>query len=217
VLVTNAWYDIEAIGQLYRNRCDCENSFDELKTQWGWSGFTTHDMRRSQIMARAVALVYKWWSWYVQAGNPGARRAAVTSRPLMLAAIGRAAGSGGQRRADDDAPHADARRRGGDQIDDRQCSSGCGVCAACCGAVARPGPMARVAAQHLPANRRPIDPAKPASGAATDRVPAVLRVIEAEDLGQAKRKTAKRPPPTHPQWRGGAARWRESSPAARHR
>ena len=31
VLVTNAAYDIAAIGQLYRDRCDCENGFDELK------------------------------------------------------------------------------------------------------------------------------------------------------------------------------------------
>jgi hypothetical protein len=37
VLVTNAQYDIAAIGQLYRDRCDCENGFDELKNQWGWA------------------------------------------------------------------------------------------------------------------------------------------------------------------------------------
>lgn len=90
VLVTNAEYDIAAIGQLYRDRCDCENGFDELKNQWGWGGFTTHDMHRSQITARTVALVYNWWSWYVRAANPSARREALTSRPLLLAAVGRA-------------------------------------------------------------------------------------------------------------------------------
>jgi hypothetical protein len=90
VLVTNAAYDIAAIGQLYRDRCDCENGFDELKNQWGWGGFTTQDMHRSQITARAVALVYNWWSWYVRAANPHARREALTSRPLLLAAVGRA-------------------------------------------------------------------------------------------------------------------------------
>ena len=73
VLVTNADYPCEAIGQLYRDRCDCENGFDELKNQWGWGGFTTHDMHRSQVTARAVALVYNWWSWYVRAANPQAR------------------------------------------------------------------------------------------------------------------------------------------------
>ena len=90
VLVTNAEYDIAAVGQLYRDRCDCENGFDELKNQWGWGGFTTRDMHRSQITARAVALIYNWWSWYVRAANPKARREALTSRPLLLAAVGRA-------------------------------------------------------------------------------------------------------------------------------
>jgi hypothetical protein len=96
VLVTNAEYDIAAIGQLYRDRCDCENGFDELKNQWGWGGFTTHDMHRSQLTARAVALVYNWWSWYVRAANPQARREALTSRPLLLAAVGRAVSHSGQ-------------------------------------------------------------------------------------------------------------------------
>jgi hypothetical protein len=96
VLVSNAEHAIEALGQLYRDRCDCENSFDELKNQWGWGGLTTQDMHRSQIMARAVALVYNWWSWYVRAANPAGRREALTSRPLLLAAVGRASQSGGQ-------------------------------------------------------------------------------------------------------------------------
>jgi hypothetical protein len=96
VLVTNAPYGIAAIGQLYRDRCDCENGFDELKNQWGWGGFSTQDMHRSQITARAVALVYNWWSWYVRAANPGARREALTSRPLLLAAVGRATSHAGQ-------------------------------------------------------------------------------------------------------------------------
>jgi hypothetical protein len=96
VLATNVTYDLAAIGQLYRDRCDCENGFDELKNQWGWGGFTTQDMHRSQVTARAVALVYNWWSWYVRAANPQARREALTSRPLLLAAVGRAASSGNQ-------------------------------------------------------------------------------------------------------------------------
>jgi hypothetical protein len=96
VLATNVTYDLAAIGQLYRDRCDCENGFDELKNQWGWGGFTTQDMHRSQVTARAVALVYNWWSWYVRAANPQARREALTSRPLLLAAVGRATSSGNQ-------------------------------------------------------------------------------------------------------------------------
>ena len=73
VLVSNAQYGIAAIGQLYRDRCDCESGFDELKNLWGWGGFTTQDMHRSQVTARAVALVYNWWSWYVRAANHAAR------------------------------------------------------------------------------------------------------------------------------------------------
>jgi hypothetical protein len=96
VLITNAAYELGAIGQLYRDRCDSENGFDELKNQWGWSGFTTHDMHRTQITARAVALTYNWWSWYVRAANPEARREALTSRPLLLAAVGRAVNHAGQ-------------------------------------------------------------------------------------------------------------------------
>jgi hypothetical protein len=95
VLATNASYGIAAIGPLYRDRCDCENGFDELKNPWGWGGFTTQDMHRSQVTARAVALVYIWWSWYVRAANPQARREALTSPPLLLAAVGRGATSSG--------------------------------------------------------------------------------------------------------------------------
>ena len=45
---------------------------------------------------RAVALVYNWWSWYVRAANPTARREALTSRPLLLAAVGRTVSHAGQ-------------------------------------------------------------------------------------------------------------------------
>lgn len=44
VLVTNSDYPLAAIGQLYRDRADCENGFDELKNQWGWGGYTTQDL-----------------------------------------------------------------------------------------------------------------------------------------------------------------------------
>ena len=96
VMVTDAKYPLEAMGQLYRDRADCENGFDELKNQWGASGFTAQDINRCQTTARACALVYNWCSWYCRAANPSARMEAITSRPLLLAAVGRAAHSGGQ-------------------------------------------------------------------------------------------------------------------------
>jgi Transposase DDE domain group 1 len=96
VLVTDVQYPIESIGQLYRDRADAENAFDELKNQWGLSGFTTQDINRCQTTARACALVYNWWSWYCRAAHPGARMEAITSRPLLLAAVGKAANHAGR-------------------------------------------------------------------------------------------------------------------------
>ena len=79
VLVTNTDYALEAMGQLYRDRADCENGFDEMKNQWGWGGYTTHDLERCNLSARAVALVYNWWSWYVRLAHPKTRLEAITS------------------------------------------------------------------------------------------------------------------------------------------
>lgn len=52
VLVTNAAHEVLSLGQLYRDRADAENAFDELKNQWGWGGFTTHDLHRCRLSAR---------------------------------------------------------------------------------------------------------------------------------------------------------------------
>jgi hypothetical protein len=96
VLVTNTDYEILSLGQLYRDRADAENAFDELKNQWGWGGFTTHDLHRCQLSARAVALVYNWWSLFVRLAHPKARREAITSRPWLLASVGRKSEHAGQ-------------------------------------------------------------------------------------------------------------------------
>lgn len=98
VLITNTDYAVDAIGQLYRDRADCENGFDEMKNQWGWGGYTTQDMERCNLSARAVALVYNWWSWYVRLAHPKARLEAITSRPLLLAGIARLTRHAGQSR-----------------------------------------------------------------------------------------------------------------------
>ena len=70
-------------------RADCENGLDEIKNQWGWGGYTTHDIERCALSARAVALIYNWWSWYVRLAHPKTRLEAITSRPMLLAAVGR--------------------------------------------------------------------------------------------------------------------------------
>lgn len=98
VLVTNSNYELKAIGQLYRDRADCENGFDELKNQWGWGGYTTQDLERCNLSARAVALIYNWWSWYVRLAHPPTRLEAITSRPLLLAGVARLTEHAGQSR-----------------------------------------------------------------------------------------------------------------------
>ena len=89
VLVTNLEDDIFTLAQHYRDRGDAENNFDELKNQWGWLGFTTHDHARSEMMTLFVALVYNWWSLFTRLSAPHKRIEAITSRPLLLHAIGR--------------------------------------------------------------------------------------------------------------------------------
>lgn len=98
VLVTNTNFALDAIGQLYRDRADCENGFDELKNQWGWGGYTTQDMERCNLSARAVGLVYNWWSWYVRLAHPKTRLEAITSRPLLLSGVARLTQHAGQSR-----------------------------------------------------------------------------------------------------------------------
>jgi hypothetical protein len=88
VLVTSLEVEVLTLAQLYRDRADCENVFDELKNQWGWSGFTTKDLARCRLAAQMVALFYNWWNLFVRLAEPGKHLEAITSRPLLLSAIG---------------------------------------------------------------------------------------------------------------------------------
>ena len=96
VLVCDTPYKLQHMGQLYRDRADCENGFDEIKNQWGWGGYSTQDIERCALSARAVALIYNWWSWYVRLANPKNRMEAITSRPKLLSAVGRLSNHAGQ-------------------------------------------------------------------------------------------------------------------------
>lgn len=89
VLVTSLSDEILAIAQHYRDRADSENNFDELKNQWGWGGYTTQDLNRCRLMARTVALIYNWWSLFVRLARPDKHLEAITSRPLLLYAVGK--------------------------------------------------------------------------------------------------------------------------------
>ena len=51
VLVTDLPYDVLALAQLYRDRADSENTFDELKNQWG-AGRLHHKGSQAQPLCR---------------------------------------------------------------------------------------------------------------------------------------------------------------------
>lgn len=89
VLVTTLVDEVRTIAQHYRDRGDSENNFDELKNQWAWAGFTTHDRKRCQVMARITALVFNWWNVFMRLGIPEKHAEAITSRPLALHGIAR--------------------------------------------------------------------------------------------------------------------------------
>jgi hypothetical protein len=110
VLVTDLNHELLTIAQLYRDRGDAENTFDELKNQWGWGGFTTQDLARCRLSALAVALVYNWWSLFVRLGNPKARLEAITSRPFLLSSVGRQTTHSGAQQLTITPQHAEADR-----------------------------------------------------------------------------------------------------------
>lgn len=110
VLVTDLKHELLTIAQLYRDRADAENTFDELKNQWGWGGFTTQDLARCRLSALAVALIYNWWSLFVRLGNPKARLEAITSRPFLLSAVARQTTHGGAQHLTITSQHAQANK-----------------------------------------------------------------------------------------------------------
>lgn len=98
MLVTTRTEGIYELAQLYRDRGDSENHFDELKNQWGWGGFVTQDLHRCQLMARSVALVYNWWLLFARLARPDKHLEAISSRPLLLHGVGEITRHAGQTR-----------------------------------------------------------------------------------------------------------------------
>jgi hypothetical protein len=96
VLVTSIDEDIYMVADLYRQRADAENVFDEIKNQWGWSGYTTHDLARCRLIARIGALVFNWWSIFAGMIFRDRHVEGITSRPLLLHAVGRKTRHAGQ-------------------------------------------------------------------------------------------------------------------------
>ena len=106
VRVTSTLHDVLALAQLYRDRADAENNFDEWKNQWGWGGFTTQDLARGRLMARMVALVDNWWTLFVRLAQPHKHFEAISSRPLLLHGVATQTRHGGQTRLTITSTHA---------------------------------------------------------------------------------------------------------------
>jgi Transposase DDE domain group 1 len=106
VLVTSTAHEILTLAQLYRDRADAENNFDELKNQWGWGGFTTQDLARCRLMARMVALVYNWWTLFVRLAHPHKHFEAIVSRPQLLHGVATQTKHAGQTRLTITSTHA---------------------------------------------------------------------------------------------------------------
>ena len=70
---------------LYRKRADAENVFDELKNQWGFTGFCSHKAVVSETAARLLLLTYNLWTLFVRVvKEQGVHTEAVTSRDELL-------------------------------------------------------------------------------------------------------------------------------------
>lgn len=69
----------------YRKRADAENVFDELKNQWGFSGFCSAKATVTEMAARLLVLTYNLWSLFVRVlKEDGVHTEAVTSRDELL-------------------------------------------------------------------------------------------------------------------------------------
>jgi len=58
------------IIELYRQRGDCENVFDELKNQWGFSGFCSRYRNVTEVAARLLLLSYNLWNLFLRLLEP---------------------------------------------------------------------------------------------------------------------------------------------------
>jgi hypothetical protein len=96
ILVTNLALEGQAVVDLYHQRADMENNYDQLKNHWGWGGFMTKDMLRCQVAAGLNAIYFNWWNLFVRSTEPQNPREAVTSRPLLMHAVGQVVKSGRQ-------------------------------------------------------------------------------------------------------------------------
>ena len=80
------------------------------RTNGAWGGFTAHDLKRCRLMAGCVALVFNWWNLFTRLAEPDHHREAITSRPLLLQAIGRQTSHAGRTTVTITSAHGDHNR-----------------------------------------------------------------------------------------------------------
>lgn len=99
VYVTNLGEDYNGwqIQQLYRDRADVENVFDELKNQWGFSGFCAKSRATTELAARLLLLVYNLWVLFVRFIVPHKHTEAKRGRRWFLLIAARLVQSGRQK------------------------------------------------------------------------------------------------------------------------
>lgn len=85
------------IQQLYRDRADTENVFDELKNQWGFAGFTAKSRSTTELAARLLLMVYNLWTLFVRFIDPKKHTEAKRGRRWFLLIAGRLVQSGRQK------------------------------------------------------------------------------------------------------------------------
>jgi hypothetical protein len=89
----NSW----TIQDLYRKRADVENVFDELKNQWGFSGFCAKSRATTELAARLTLLVYNLWVLFVRFIVPQKHTEAKKGRRWFLLIAARLVESGRQK------------------------------------------------------------------------------------------------------------------------
>ena len=85
------------IQELYRKRADTENVFDELKNQWGFSGFCAKSRATTELAARLLLLVYNLWTLFVRFIVPQKHTEAKRGRRWFLLIAARLVESGRQK------------------------------------------------------------------------------------------------------------------------
>jgi Transposase DDE domain group 1 len=76
----NSWQIVD----LYRKRADAENVFDEIKNQWGFSGFCSRHQQVTDLAARLLLLTYNLWNLFLRLMRPEKHLEAITGRKWFL-------------------------------------------------------------------------------------------------------------------------------------